>query len=267
MATLVHDDAVDAAPLRRGQPTVFAQAGREAAVATGDLLLVARAAGDQRESATSAQTRVLADACLALSQGEFAQRHDAFSARREPSSATCTAATSRPRGCSQRACVLGALSAARPEPELTALERFGARVGLAFQMLDDVLDVSGPPERTGKRRGTDLLEGTTTLPLILAREADPVAGARSICATVTTRRAGRGALRPDRCDRMRSTRAARSGDRRWSPRRSRRSLEVDPELAPPSSWSPTESSAATRGRLQARKPSARAKSLQAGCGR
>jgi geranylgeranyl pyrophosphate synthase len=50
---------------------------------------------------------------------------------------------------------------------------FGREIGLAFQLLDDVLDVAGPPERTGKARGTDLLDGTVTLPLILARERDP----------------------------------------------------------------------------------------------
>jgi geranylgeranyl pyrophosphate synthase len=50
------------------------------------------------------------------------------------------------------------------------LGAFGRRIGLAFQLLDDVLDVSGPAERTGKHRGTDLLDGTVTLPLILARE-------------------------------------------------------------------------------------------------
>jgi geranylgeranyl pyrophosphate synthase len=54
-----------------------------------------------------------------------------------------------------------------------SLGRFGECVGLAFQMLDDVLDVSGPQERTGKPRGTDLRDGTVTLPLILARERDP----------------------------------------------------------------------------------------------
>ena len=58
------------------------------------------------------------------------------------------------------------------------LREFGAEVGLAFQLLDDVLDVSGPPERTGKARGTDLLDGTVTLPLIAAAEADP--GIRSV---------------------------------------------------------------------------------------
>jgi geranylgeranyl pyrophosphate synthase len=53
---------------------------------------------------------------------------------------------------------------------------FGGEVGLAFQLLDDVLDVSGPPERTGKARGTDLLDGVVTLPLILATERDPEIG-------------------------------------------------------------------------------------------
>jgi geranylgeranyl pyrophosphate synthase len=62
------------------------------------------------------------------------------------------------------ACLLG-----RDEEALGA---FGAEVGLAFQILDDVLDVSGPPERTGKARGTDLRDGTVTLPLILAAEED-----------------------------------------------------------------------------------------------
>ena len=53
------------------------------------------------------------------------------------------------------------------------LRSFGSRIGLAFQLLDDVLDVTGPAERTGKARGTDLLDGTVTLPLILASDRDP----------------------------------------------------------------------------------------------
>ncbi len=69
-------------------------------------------------------------------------------------------------------CRLGALFGGRPAMA-EALGAFGEDVGLAFQILDDVLDVSGPAERTGKPRGADLLDGTVTLPLILARARDP----------------------------------------------------------------------------------------------
>src|SRR4029079_16298397 len=70
------------------------------------------------------------------------------------------------------ACRLGALSARRGEDTAAALGAYGTRVGIAFQLLDDVLDVIGPRERTGKERGTDLLDGAVPLPLILARERD-----------------------------------------------------------------------------------------------
>jgi geranylgeranyl pyrophosphate synthase len=68
------------------------------------------------------------------------------------------------------ACELGALQAGGPACELA---EFGEQIGLAFQILDDVLDVTGPPERTGKPRGADLLDGTVTLPLIVAGRRDP----------------------------------------------------------------------------------------------
>jgi geranylgeranyl pyrophosphate synthase len=72
------------------------------------------------------------------------------------------------------ACELGAIEGEGP---VGALGTFGEQIGLAFQILDDVLDVSGPPERTGKPQGADLLDGTITLPLIEARERDPELGA------------------------------------------------------------------------------------------
>jgi geranylgeranyl pyrophosphate synthase len=68
------------------------------------------------------------------------------------------------------ACELGALQGGGESETLGA---FGERIGLAFQLLDDLLDVTGPPERTGKPQGADLLDGTVTLPLIVARERDP----------------------------------------------------------------------------------------------
>ncbi|KKK81352.1 hypothetical protein LCGC14_2814300, partial [marine sediment metagenome] len=71
------------------------------------------------------------------------------------------------------ACRLGALAGRRDTAHVEALDRYGLRVGLAFQLLDDVLDVGGAAKRTGKQRGTDLLDGTVTMPLILAAQSDP----------------------------------------------------------------------------------------------
>jgi len=163
MATLVHDDVLDEAPLRRGRPTVAASAGRARAVATGDLLFsrafaVLADAGDERAVA------LLAEASVALARGELAQRHDAFdlSVSEARYLERCQLKTAALFEC---ACLLG-----HDDPHL---RRFGGQIGLAFQLLDDVLDVAGPPERTGKARGTDLLDGTITLPLIEAAEVDP----------------------------------------------------------------------------------------------
>jgi geranylgeranyl pyrophosphate synthase len=168
-ATLVHDDVLDDAALRRGHPTVYAQAGREMATATGDLLF-SRAFAELAENGDPDQVRALSAAGSALAQGELAQRADAWDASItvERYLQRCELKTAR---LFEGACRLGALVAGRGKAD--ALGRFGHRIGLAFQLLDDVLDVSGPAERTGKHRGTDLLDGTVTLPLILARERDP----------------------------------------------------------------------------------------------
>jgi geranylgeranyl pyrophosphate synthase len=166
-ATLVHDDVLDAASLRRGLPTVVATGGRGAATATGDLLF-ARAFAELARNGRSDEVQVLSEASSALAEGELLQRADAFNAAVpiERYLRRCELKTAR---LFEAACRLGALEDGG-EPD--ALGRFGRRIGVAFQLLDDVLDVSGPPERTGKHRGTDLLDGTVTLPFILARERD-----------------------------------------------------------------------------------------------
>jgi geranylgeranyl pyrophosphate synthase len=170
MATLVHDDVLDRAPLRRGRPTVFAEGGRLAATATGDLLF-SRAFAQLASTGSADAVRALSAASSALAQGELMQRADAWNADVTPERylERCRLKTA---SLFEASCRLGALFGGRPELS-GSLGRFGERVGLAFQMLDDVLDVSGPVDRTGKPRGTDLLDGTVTLPLILARERDP----------------------------------------------------------------------------------------------
>jgi geranylgeranyl pyrophosphate synthase len=166
-ATLVHDDVLDGAHLRRGVPTVVAVGGRAAATATGDLLF-ARAFAELARNGREDEVRVLSDASSSLAAGELLQRADAFNAAVpvERYLRRCELKTAR---LFEAACRLGALEGGA-DPE--ALGAFGRRIGLAFQLLDDVLDVSGPAERTGKHRGTDLLDGTVTLPFIIARERD-----------------------------------------------------------------------------------------------
>lgn len=170
MATLVHDDVLDGAPVRRGRPTVVARSGRDRAVGVGDLLL-SRAFAELAMGGGQAEVAELSSASVALAGGELAQRSDAYdtSITEERYLERCSLKTAR---LFESACRVGRLASGAPGTE--ALASFGREIGLAFQLLDDVLDVTGPPERTGKARGTDLLDGTVTLPLILARRRDPV---------------------------------------------------------------------------------------------
>jgi geranylgeranyl pyrophosphate synthase len=169
MATLVHDDVLDRSELRRGRPTVFAEGGRLAATATGDLLF-SRAFAELVSTSSEEAVRALSAASSALARGELMQRADAWRDDVTPERylERCRHKTA---SLFEASCRLGTLFGGRPDLA-EPLGRFGDQVGLAFQMLDDVLDVSGPTERTGKPRGADLLDGTVTLPLILARGRD-----------------------------------------------------------------------------------------------
>jgi geranylgeranyl pyrophosphate synthase len=174
MATLVHDDVLDRAPLRRGRETVYKSAGRAAATFTGDFLF-SRAFAELAATGSPEAVRALSDASSALARGELMQRADAWSPDVSPERyiSRCTLKTAR---LFEAACRLGATfgpSGNGLRNAVGCLGAFGEKIGIAFQIFDDVLDVSGPPERTGKHRGTDLLDGTITLPLILARQREP----------------------------------------------------------------------------------------------
>ncbi len=196
-ATLVHDDVLDGASLRRGRPTVVADGGRLQATATGDLLF-SRAFAELAAAGSAEAVRALSRASSELAVGELMQRADAWRAdvTTERYLERCRLKTAV---LFRAACELGALQGTC---DPGALGAFGEQIGIAFQLLDDVLDVTGPPERTGKPRGADLLDGTVTLPLILARERDPELAAvelRSIrtaedAAAVCERIAATGAL-------------------------------------------------------------------------
>jgi geranylgeranyl pyrophosphate synthase len=201
-ATLVHDDVIDGAQLRRGHPSVVATAGRRTAIATGDLLF-SRAFAELARNGEIAQLQALSDASSALAEGELLQREDAYASRVavERYLRRCELKTA---ALFEAACRLGALVAAGGERRSAAaladaLGAFARRIGLAFQLLDDVLDVSGPVERTGKTRGADLLDGTVTLPLILARERDEHLAAVDLAALTGPEQAD------ELCDRIAAT--------------------------------------------------------------
>jgi len=161
MATLVHDDIVDGAQLRRGRAAAWTSHGPEAAKAAGDHLFAAAFAA-LAATGSPAQVAVLADASLALARGEALQRLQ----RHDPDTSI---------GAYLERCVLktGSLFAAACVLSGGSAE-FGRLLGLAFQIVDDVLDCTGETVETGKVPGTDLRDGTPTLPLLLAAREDDV---------------------------------------------------------------------------------------------
>jgi geranylgeranyl pyrophosphate synthase len=161
-ATLVHDDLIDGARLRRGRATAWAAHGDDAARATGDYLF-ARAFGVLAEAGDLDGVSILTDACLALVRGEALQRRQ----RRRPETSVddyLERIALKTGKLFEAACLLGS----RDE----RLGRYGLALGIAFQIADDVLDCAGEASETGKIAGTDLREGTPTLPLLLAARED-----------------------------------------------------------------------------------------------
>jgi geranylgeranyl pyrophosphate synthase len=167
-ATLVHDDVLDSSELRRGIPTVFATSGRKIATAAGDLLF-SLALSELVKNNSPTQIKTLTTACAALVEGELMQREDAYSWDVTPDRylQRCQLKTA---SLFRAACELGAING---ESDHVALGDFGEKIGLAFQLLDDILDLSSATEQLGKPRGADLRDGTVTLPMIYAVDRLP----------------------------------------------------------------------------------------------
>jgi len=171
MATLVHDDVLDRAEVRRGRPTVAHRYGAPIAVSAGNYLL-ARAFSELVGAGEPAAVDLLSATAVGLSEGEVLQRAEAFD--------TGVDEPAYERRCERKtgdlfaaACSLGAMLSAAGPPTVAAAREFGRLMGLAFQVFDDILDCKGDEASTGKRPGTDVRDGTITLPLIYALEARP----------------------------------------------------------------------------------------------
>ncbi len=161
MATLVHDDLIDGASVRRGKAAAWSAFGADAARATGDYLF-ARAFSELTADGDLDGVATLAEASLGLARGEAMQRRQ----QHDPDTTVdgylerCALKTGK---LFEAACLLGGGSG-----------DYGRLLGISFQIVDDILDCAGDSVETGKIPGTDLRDGTPTLPLLLAAQEDEV---------------------------------------------------------------------------------------------
>jgi octaprenyl-diphosphate synthase len=169
LATLVHDDAVDHSALRRGMPTVNSLWGYQTAIIMGDYLY-SRSVMEMTRLRRVDVIAVLAEAANAMTIGEMRQlvMHDALSFTEDDYYRLISAKTA---SLMSAACQLGSMVG---DPAYgDRLRRYGYALGMAFQVVDDILDYTGAEDVTGKPSGHDLREHKVTLPLIAAlREFD-----------------------------------------------------------------------------------------------
>lgn len=171
MASLVHDDVIDDASLRRGKPTVRAQFGNRAAMYTGDFLF-ARAIQRLSELGSPLIHEEMSSAIARMCEGEIEQIRDFFSwqqtlrnyLRRVERKTALLISIS---------CALGARAAEAPGTTVEILRRFGYYTGMAFQITDDILDYVGDEKIVGKPVGGDLRQGNLTLPALRAAYISP----------------------------------------------------------------------------------------------
>ncbi|KAB7708908.1 heptaprenyl diphosphate synthase component II [Bacillus aerolatus] len=170
MASLVHDDVIDNADIRRGKPTVKAEWDNRVAMYTGDYIF-ARALEYMADIENVEAHRILSNAMVELCVGEINQIKDKYRfdqnlrdyLRRIKRKTAILIATS---------CQIGAISSNVPKQVHEKLYQFGYNVGMAFQITDDILDFTATEAELGKPAGSDLWQGNVTLPALYALEDD-----------------------------------------------------------------------------------------------
>jgi octaprenyl-diphosphate synthase len=167
-ATLLHDDVVDASGLRRGRKTANALWGNEAAVLAGDFLY-SRAFQLMVEVGRMPVMQVMADATNAIAEGEVLQLLNLGDPNADEARYLRVIELKTAR-LFEAGCRVGAIGADATAEQIEAAAQFGHHLGMAFQLVDDILDYVADPAESGKAVGTDLAEGKPTLPLIHARD-------------------------------------------------------------------------------------------------
>ncbi len=170
-ATLVHDDAIDRSEMRRGKPTIYKLWGEEPAILLGDYLF-AKAGEFVSDTGNPRVIKLFSQTLATISSGELNQFFGAFNLEqtreqyfqkiyRKTASLFSLATES------------GAILSGAPDAAVEALREYGHNLGIAFQIVDDILDFIGTEEELGKPVGSDLSQGTLTLPAMLLLERHP----------------------------------------------------------------------------------------------
>lgn len=170
-ATLVHDDAIDKSPTRRGKSTIFKDWGTEAAILLGDYLF-AKAGVEVSDTLNVRAIRIFSQTLMTISRGELNQAKNSFNLKqtREDYIQRIYGKTASLFSLSTES---GGILSEAPEPAVQILKQYGQELGLAFQIVDDILDFIGTEKELGKPAGSDLIQGTLTLPAMLLNERYP----------------------------------------------------------------------------------------------
>ena len=171
VATLIHDDTVDESDLRRGRATVASLWGRNAAVVVGDYIFAA-SASFVCDTENVRVIRRFAETIMELSKGQLHEMANAFSPDQDMKGYT-DRIYSKTASLFATAAESGAVLSGADEETVQALRSYGCNLGMAFQVVDDILDVQGSTEEVGKPVGNDLLNGVVTLPVFAYVKSNP----------------------------------------------------------------------------------------------
>ena len=170
-ATLVHDDAIDKSSVRRGQPTINELWGEDIAILLGDYLF-AKAGEFVADTQTPRAIKLFSQTLAIISSGEIHQFFGAFQLQQTREQYLRRIA-SKTASLFALATESGAILSQAPEKSIETLKEYGYDLGIAFQIVDDILDFTGTEETLGKPIGSDLTQGTLTLPAMLLLERHP----------------------------------------------------------------------------------------------
>ncbi len=170
-ATLVHDDAIDKSEARRGKPTIYKIWGEETSVLLGDYLF-AKAGETVSDTHNPQVIKLFSQTLATITSEELSQLLGAFKLK-QTRQQYFQRISGKTASLFSLATVSGAILSEAPEKAVKILEEYGHNLGIAFQIVDDILDFTGTREKLGKPAGTDLAQGTLTLPAILLLERYP----------------------------------------------------------------------------------------------